>query len=336
MNILKKIWLLLFVAWACIWIYFIQQQHFEFYKVYSEKEKGNPQALLDGTMIKNLSFGYSKLFGDKYWIDTILYAGDNAAKGVYKKALYQYIKVVTDISPKFFDIYPFSQILLLNFDVNKSLEIWLKWMQNNCDQDKLLKIDNDKDILQVKNIKIDDKKWIILNDDFWKNNQDIINPCKTFELPYYIAYAYLIDLKDYPNALKYMKYAMLHEDAVWAATGIAFNLVWKVDSYAAGMQFWKDSLDLAKKNNAPDDQIQDLETKFEKITNLYMINEGYKLAKSKNEKFDLENPYELEKHWYVDSKYLINPDDIWKTNPIYIYHYDKQTKLFESILKSDQ
>lgn len=336
MKFLKNIFVFLIFWLGCVAIYFIQHQHYSYFSEYYNKQKWNPQSLLDWKIIKEISFGFSSLVWDKYWIDTILYTGWNAAGWFYKKAVYSYINTTTDIIPKFTEAYPFSQLLLANFSIDDSIKIWLKGIENNCDKEKLDKIDK-TNLLDAKYITFD-SDWIKLNDLFWKEHEDLKNPCKTFEIPYYLWFAYLTNKKDYENAKKYMTYAMLQEESVPAATSIPFNLVWKLDSYVAWVTFWRDTYNLAVKNKLPEEQILDIKDRLDKIYNLYMINEWYLKAIKDKVKFDYKNPEELMKNWYVDAKYIILPKEKDKTEEEreYIYFYNDKTNLFDYKSKYDK
>lgn len=125
------------------------------------------------------------------------------------------MNLVTDLSPYFESPYTIGQLLLpsdsgSHDDTNNPENIkyykqgealWLKWVSNFCDDNK------------IKAIKNEDNLWEIIN------NEKYSNPCKSYKIPYYLAYIYYFYLKDNTQAAQYYKVVSAQKDAPpWART----------------------------------------------------------------------------------------------------------------------
>jgi len=308
-------------------------------------------SLLDWKKVKQYSFWYSKVIGDKYWIDTILYTGENAFWTVYKKAIEKYLEVVVALNPKFYEIYPISINLLNNFSVEKAIEYWNLGMENSCDKQKVIKILQNKDLTKFENLELTEDGFKFKKE-FWEKYKDLKNPCKNWETPYTLAWIYLIGKtykspsqleSDKVKAYQFFYITMMQEEAWLGSLGLVLSFQGAVNWYASAISFWKDTLDLAKKNKSSPEQIQQYDIKYKRAINLYEIMNAFEKSKKDN-KDGLKDLKELIKKWYLDSKYITDPFDIYlkeeswewdKYENKIMYYYNEKTKQFENITVYD-
>ena len=158
--------------------------------------------------------GFSNITADFYWLQAVQYIGKNATTSEYRKYLYEMMHLITELNPYFESPYVIGQLLLPSWDdsaiddfsqsekenhIKKWELLWLKWVSNFCNNEKMREIFLEKDL----------KKII--------ENSEYRNPCRSFEIPYYLAYIYFYYLKDYTEASQYYKVVSAQEDAPqWA------------------------------------------------------------------------------------------------------------------------
>jgi len=158
--------------------------------------------------------GFSNITADIYWLQAVQYIGRNAISSEYRKYLYEMMHLITELNPYFESPYVIGQLLLPSWNdsqredfsqsekenhIKKWELLWLKWVSNFCNKEKMQEIFLEKDL----------KKII--------ENSEYRNPCRSFEIPYYLAYIYFYYLKDYTEASQYYKVVSAQEDAPqWA------------------------------------------------------------------------------------------------------------------------
>lgn len=205
--------LLLLAAWGVF--YQVNTANYLQHKTIQASIVQHPEKLPNSTSAKLGSFGFTNMLADIYWLQTIQYIWGNVIWGEYKKYLSAMINLVTDLSPYFESPYTIGQLLLpsdsgSHDDTNNPENIkyykqgealWLKWVSNFCDDNK------------IKAIKNEDNLWEIIN------NEKYSNPCKSYKIPYYLAYIYYFYLKDNTQAAQYYKVVSAQKDAPpWART----------------------------------------------------------------------------------------------------------------------
>lgn len=346
--------LILSLVW--FWIHYTQNTQFEIRQHYKKELAWSSMSLLNWEKVKQYSFWYSKVIWDKYWIDTILYTGENAFWTVYKKAIEKYLEVVVALNPKFYEIYPVSINLLNNFSVEKAIEYGTIWMENSCDEDKVLKILNNKDLTNINNLELTED-WFKFKKEFWEKYKDLKNPCKNWETPYTLAWIYLIG-KTYKSptelqsnqikAYQFFSITMMHEDAWLGSLWLVLSFQGAINWYMSAINFWKDTLDLAKKNKSSPEQLQQYDIKYKRSINLYEISNAFEKSKDKKENNWnwITDINELIKKDYLDKKFIIDPFDTYLKESLseeeqknyenkITYYYNKNTKQFENITTYD-
>lgn len=173
----------------------------------------HPDLLPTKEMAKITSFWFSNARADLYWLEAIQYIGSNAISAEYKKYLYPLIDIITDLNPYFEHPYLIGQLLLPEYNERyenrseKEIKKWflqaenlsLKWINNFCDKSKIESI-----------------KWEYNLSKLWSEDK-YKDPCKSYMIPYYLAYIYYFYAKDPIKAAQYYKITSANTDSLeWA------------------------------------------------------------------------------------------------------------------------
>lgn len=183
----------------------------------------HPENLPEKNIAITTSFWYKNLKADMYWLKTIQYIWANAVHSEYKKYLYYIIDLVTDLNPFFEKPYIIGQLLLpsynQNYDIASEKEqkinieqaelIWIKWVNNFCDKEKIKLIENEENLLKI---------W---------NNDEFSDPCKSYKIPYYLAYIYYNYKNDPLTSAKYYKISSANKDSLDWSKIMAAIMQWK-------------------------------------------------------------------------------------------------------------
>lgn len=168
----------------------------------------HPENLPTKEAALNSSFWYKNLKADIYRLKAIQYIGWNAIWSEYKKYLYFMTDLITELNPYFVHPYVIAQLLLPNYNeryenlteeeqekhVNEAEEIWLKWIKNFCDMEKIDLIDKEDNLQKI-----------------WTDDK-FTNPCSEYSIPNYLAYVYYYYKNDPKSAAKYYKVASAVKD----------------------------------------------------------------------------------------------------------------------------
>jgi hypothetical protein len=133
------------------------------------------------------------------------------------------LDLITELNPYFEHAYTTWQLLLPSYnhryetlneeEQNKHIEewetLWLKWINNFCDLEKIELIKSEFDL---------QKLW---------SSEKYRNPCKEYTIPYYLAYIYYYYKKDPLTAASYYKVASANEDSLQWAKVMAAIMQWK-------------------------------------------------------------------------------------------------------------
>ena len=183
----------------------------------------HPENLPHSSTAKLTSFGFTNVAADMYWLQAIQYIGWNVVGWEYKKYLSAMMNLITDLNPYFESPYTIGQLLIPsesgpyeNTDNPEKLQyykqweaLWLKWVVNFCDSEK------------IKIIKNENNLWEIITNPIYSD------PCKSYEIPYYLAYIYYFYLKDNSSAADYYKIVAAQSDAPSGAKTLAAIMQWK-------------------------------------------------------------------------------------------------------------
>ena len=169
------------------------------------------------------SFGYTNLKADIYWLKSIQYIWWNAIWSEYKKYLFFMMDLVTELNPYFEHPYIIWELLLPSYNeryekiskeeqikhIDESIKIWLKWIKNFCDLDKIELVKNEYDL---------QKLW---------TDKEYKNICKNYNIPSYLAYIYYYSKNDPETAALYYKVASTVEDWLSWSKIMAAIMSWK-------------------------------------------------------------------------------------------------------------
>lgn len=169
------------------------------------------------------SLGFQNLRADYYWIKTIQYIWSYAYHSQYKAYLYKILDLVTELNPYFETPYTTWMLLLPAYEsryefitndenkihVDEAIEIWLKWIKNFCSEEKVDLVNSQNDLLKI---------W---------NNSEYKDPCKTYAIPFYLAYVYFFYKNDPLESAKYYKIATACSDAPEWTKSMTAIMLWK-------------------------------------------------------------------------------------------------------------
>lgn len=218
--------LFIFVIW-----FFVYTNNINYKKQIEIRDNyiDHPEGLINKDASKISSFWFTNLRSDFLWLQTIQYIWWNAMSAEYKKYLYAIIDVTTELNPYFEHPYIIAQLLLPSYNpryeniseeesdkhTQEAIKIGKKWIQKFCtsiDSQWNLKIDN---IIQQSDLR---KIW---------SEEKYKNPCKSYKVPYYLAYIYFHYLNDPATASDYYKIASANDDSVDGAKSMAAIMAWK-------------------------------------------------------------------------------------------------------------
>lgn len=216
-KVLKKIFVFVFIVFTLYLFYTINDLNYKKQKLIQEVFVNHPENLPKNNVAKLTSFWFKNLRADLYRLKTIQYIWWNAIKSEYKKYLFKITDLITDLNPYFEHPYIIAQLLLPDYnyryedlsDQEKKLYIdqwelvWLKWINNFCDLQIINKIKEEYDLSKI---------WL---EDKYKN------PCKSYKVPFYLAYIYYFYKNDPINSAFYYKVASANEDSLEGAKILA-------------------------------------------------------------------------------------------------------------------
>lgn len=247
----RKIKILLnifFIFWAFIRFYFLNNYSYDKIKEIKYEKINHPELLPKKEIVPFITFWFSNLKADIYWLEAIQYIWWNVIWGEYKKYLYKMIDIITDLNPYFSKPYLIWQLLLPSYNeryeklskeeqenyIRQAEKLWLKWIKNFCLEEKIQKIENEDNLTKI---------W---------NNANLENPCKNYEIPFSLAFIYYYYLKNPAESAKYYKITSANKDSVeWA----------KIMSAIMSWKWWKRQtsiymfLSLAESKRKKDDKI---------------------------------------------------------------------------------
>lgn len=172
------------------------------------------------------SFGFRNLKADILWIRTINYIWSNAISAEYKQYLFELLDNITHLNPKFKSPYLLWILLLpdhnqryenfsketLENNIKDTQKLWEKAIKNFCDVEKINAIEASLS-----------EKWFIET----IKNPDFKNPCKDYQIPYYLWYFYHFNKKDSLKSAFYYTVSALDENAGRTVLVLASVMQWK-------------------------------------------------------------------------------------------------------------
>lgn len=214
-KIIYKLFVIIILLAVLFWFYKINENNYQKHREIIKNYVNHPDDIMTPEFAEKTSFGFANLRADLYWLQTIQYIGWNAVSSEYKKYLYAITDLVTHLNPHFERPYIIAQLLLPDHNpryenlsenqqdkhILESVEISKKWIQNFCDIQKVEAIKKENNLQEI------------------TQNPKYINPCKSYKIPYYLAYIYYFYLDDPESSSLYYKVAAANHDTVeWAKT----------------------------------------------------------------------------------------------------------------------
>ena len=364
---MKKISSIFFIIFCIFCFWKTWESNYEKQKEIKKNIVNHPEFLPTKTYALNTSFGFKNQKADYYWLQTIQYIWGNAVSSEYKKYLFEMIDLITELNPYFSQPYITWELLLPSYNPRyedlteqeqenlklQAKDIWLKWLKNFCDLEKIDLIGKEDNLEKL----FSEKKCQ--------------NPCKEAEIVYNLAFIYYFYLKDYKNAVKYYKVASVTKGSpAWAKNLIsilegkwwnrekAFFMFLNMADYTGKndeictefsktlKNFWNDIfsrkvalnwkvlsfLDSERKKYFSENNnwfeasnCSNFINKSIRELNIYFLDEANKKYFSENKKFAL-SPEELLTAWFID--YI--PTDYQKNNDYWIiYFYNSEINWFD-------
>lgn len=203
----------------------INQDNFSFRREVQAQLVQHPERLPKAEYSELMFPGFSNITANVYWLQAIQYVWRNAVSSEYKMYFFEMMNLITELNPYFESPYVLGQLLLPSWSKSNPNEdfseieignhntnarsLWQKWIENFCDIDTLEKIFKQEDLSKIN------------TDDRYKN------PCRSYLIPYHLAFIYFYYLKDYTQAANYYKVVTAQDDSPsWART-LAWIMQWR-------------------------------------------------------------------------------------------------------------
>lgn len=229
---MKKLYNIITVLAICLIVFWFVIQNKENYKKHVEIRKNyvnHPEWLINKEIAKSTSFWFANLRADLLWLKTIQYIWWNAVSSEYKKYLFEITDIITELNPYFEHPYIIAQLLLPgenqryesltekqeDKNTQQAIKIWIKWIENFCSAR------DENWILKTELIKKENNLLKIWSEEKYKN------PCKSYKVPYYLAFLYFHYKNDPATASDYYKIASANDDSVEWAKSMAAIMAWK-------------------------------------------------------------------------------------------------------------
>lgn len=222
-NMIKRIITITLIFFIFFTFFKINEKNYEKFNEIKTSLIKHPENLPKKEIAKSTSFWFENLKADIYWLKTIQYIWANAFHSEYKKYLFFILDLVTDLNPYFEKPYIIWQLLLPWYEERyevitkdeqkihtKQAElIWIKWIKNFCNADKIKLINEETDLIKIWS----DKKYE--------------NPCLSYKIPYYLAYIYYHYNNDPLTSSKFYKISSANKDSLEWAKIMAAIMQWK-------------------------------------------------------------------------------------------------------------
>ncbi len=247
----------------------------------------HPEMLPNSETAEISSFWFKNIFADFYWLSAIQYIGSNAIDWEYKKYLWAMIQIITDLNPYFESPYVIWELLLPSNDgvgwkfsesdnkdnILQAESLWLKWVKNFCNTQMIEDIINEDDLEKIQTL------------------EEYKNPCKSYKIPYYLAYIYYFYMQDWEKSSHYYKVVAAQSDAPSGAKVLAAIMQWRWGNREKSIFMF---LSLAKSLGSQDDSCSFMTQN---------INDAYAYISEKN----LPITWEIVAAIEADSKKILPP-----------------------------
>lgn len=207
-KIFTTLFTLLFLFWSFSFFFFVNEANYKKITEIKENTVKHPENLPEPELALTTSFGFKNIRANIFRLQAIQYIGWNAIHSEYKKYLFSVLDLITELNPFFESPYTLGQLLLPSYsdryenltedeqkrNIREAENIGIKWIKNFCDLERVEKI-----------------KWEFDLQKIW-TNKDFINPCKTYKIPFYLAFNYYFYQNNPLFASEYYKVASVNED----------------------------------------------------------------------------------------------------------------------------
>lgn len=222
-KMLKKIFIIIIIFFSLSVFYKVNEKNYIKHQEIKSSLVDHPENLPKKDYAKISSFWFKNLKADLYWLQAIQYVWWNAFSSEYKRFLFIILDLITELNPYFEHPYIIWQLLLPSYQpryesiskeeqevhTEEAITLWLKWIKNFCDIEKIEEIENEKDLSKI---------W---------NNPKFEDPCFSYEIPYYLAYIYFHYKNDPIEAAKYYKISSTIKDSPEWAKIMSAIMQWK-------------------------------------------------------------------------------------------------------------
>lgn len=209
--------------WIFLGFYKINEINYKEIKKKQESIVKHPENLPNPELANATSLWFKNTRADFFRLSAIQYIGWNAIHSEYKKYLYVMLDLITELNPFFENPYLIGQLLLPSYSERyenlsddeqeknriQAEKLGLKWIENFCDREKIKLIENEFDLIKI---------W---------SEEKYKNPCKSYKIPFYLAYVYYFYMHNPLEAAKYYKIASANEDSLEWAKIMAAIMQWK-------------------------------------------------------------------------------------------------------------
>lgn len=218
-------WVFLFFIFSLILSFFYRVNQENYKKISQIKENivKHPENLPTKEMARLTTFWFKNIKADIYRLETIQYIGGNVIHAEYKKYLYTILDLITELNPYFENPYIIGQLLLPDYNyryenldkkeqenyIIQGEKIGLKGVKNFCDEEKLEKIKNEFDLKKI---------W---------TEEVYTNPCKSYKVPFHLAFVYYFHKKDPETSAYYYKVTSANKDSIEGAKVMSAIMQWK-------------------------------------------------------------------------------------------------------------
>ncbi len=222
-KITKRVITTLLLTIALVWFYIINGLNYNKHIQIKRSFVEHPENLPTKEAALNSSLWYKNLKSDIYRLEAIQYIWWNALWSEYKKYLFVMLDLITELNPYFDHPYIIGQLLLPSYNeryenlpkeeqeknINQSVTLWMKWIKNFCDPNKIELIKNEENLQKI---------W---------TEEKYKNPCRDYNIPNYLAYIYYYYKHDPESAATYYKVASAVDDSPAWAKIMAAIMSWK-------------------------------------------------------------------------------------------------------------
>lgn len=219
----KKLLIILFILFSLLFFYKVNDINYEKHNEIKKMIINHPENLPKKDFAKASSFWFNNLKADYYWLKTVQYIWANAFHSEYKKYLFEIIDLVTELNPFFESPYITWMLLLPAYEaryefitaeenqvyIESAAKLWLKAMNNFCNMEKVNLIKENENLVEV---------W---------DEEKYKNPCRSYIMPFYLAYIYFFYKNEPLEASHYYRIASANDDAPEWAKVLAAIMAWK-------------------------------------------------------------------------------------------------------------